>query len=304
MKKRISVFLIFLLLLSGCAKSTNPAGPLVVTTNFPAYDFARQILGDEGQVVLLIPLGGEAHGYEPTLKDLAMVQSCDVFIYNGGESDAYAEQLLEKCDRNKKTVIRMMDHVELLIAGEEHHEHHHQHTHHEADEHIWVTPQNALRIANAIGKGLQTAVPNHAEQYEKNSAVLQKGLQMLVEQYEILRKATHKPLLVADRFPFTYLVQEYDLLYYAAFSGCTSNTEVGVSAMSELLEQARTHEVQTVLYTEFSNGNLASHIAKGVGSKTAVWHSCHNVSKQDFENEITYQQLMMNNLDVLKEALF
>ncbi len=303
MKRLLSIIVGLSLLFCGCAVQTEPARPYVVTTVFPAYDFARRILGGSGQVELLIPLGGEAHGYEPTLQDMAAVKNCDLFIYNGGESDGFAEELLKACDLEKTNVIRLMDHVELLTAGESHHKHNHDHTREEADEHIWTTPKNALSIAKAIGDGLQRENEVEQSAWEDNLNRLLSDLQALQTEYEILKTPTQKPLLVADRFPFTYLAHEYNLTYHAAFSGCTSNTEVGLSAMGELLEEARTHQIQTVLHTEFSQGDLANRIAEAVNGKTAVWHSCHNVSRKDFEQGVTYVVLMTHNLKVLKEAL-
>ncbi|MBQ6818822.1 MAG: zinc ABC transporter substrate-binding protein [Clostridia bacterium] len=304
MKRMTILCLCLALLLCGCFGSPPPqTGLYVVTTVFPAYDFARQVVGGHGRVDLLLPLGGEAHGYEPTLQDLSAVQNCDVFIYNGGESDAFAEDLLAQCDLTDKTVIRMMDHVELLEAGEEHHHEGHKHSPHEADEHIWTAPQNGLLIAKAIGQGIQRADPANGQDYEQNGQALYLRLQALCDEYDVLSAAGDTPLLVADRFPFTYLTQRYHIPYAAAFSGCTSNTEADLHTVGQLIASAKEHRITTVLHTEFSDGVLAQTVADSVGAHTAIWHSCHNVSRQDFENGTTYVALMTRNLTLLKEAL-
>lgn len=304
MKRLLCICLAFVFLLVGCATPQKTDGVFVVTTNFPAYDFARQILGDQGHVELLIPLGGEAHGYEPTLQDLAAVQNCDLIVYNGGESDGFMQSLLAECDRSEKTVIRMMDCVELLEVGEtDHHHHHHEHDLNEADEHVWTTPQNGLAIAKQIARGLQQADPENRGVYEENFARLQQELQQLCTDYECLSAATHKPLLVADRFPFVYLTNQYDLDWQAAFSGCTSKAEADLPTVSRLITHGKQQGVSVVLCTEFSDGVLAKTVADGMGAKTAVWHSCHNVTAEDFEAGVTYGDLMNRNLLVLKEAL-
>ena len=303
MKRLLCVLLGLVLLLGGCTAQKEPSRPFIVTTNFPAYDFARQILGERGQVKLLIPLGGEAHGYEPTLQDLAAIQSCDMIVYNGGESDGFMESLLAECDRSNKTVVRMMDCVELIAVGETDHHHHHERHEHEADEHVWTTPQNGLAVAEKIADGIQRTDPDNKAVYERNFAQLQETLQQLCNDYECLGQATDKPLLVADRFPFVYLTNQYDLDWQAAFSGCTSKTEADLPTVSELISHGKEHAVSVVLCTEFSDGVLAKTVADGMGAKTAVWHSCHNVTEADFNAGVTYAQLMGRNLLVLKEAL-
>jgi zinc transport system substrate-binding protein len=303
MKRLLCLFLCGVLLFCGCSQTLPSQKLSVVATIFPAYDFARQMVGDTAHVTMLLPAGGEVHAFEPTLEDIALIKNCDVFIYNGGESDVWVEDLLGVCDMSQKTVIRMMDSVELLVTGEEDHHHDHHHDHQEADEHIWTLPQNALKIAEDIYKGSVAQNPDEQEVYAKNYSVLQKQLTDLEKEYEILHTHTHTPLVVADRFPFFYLTNFYHLHHVAAFSGCSSNTEASLLTVQQLMEEAKKGQSAVILYTEFSDKVLAKTIANGVGGNIRMWHSCHNVSARDFSSGVTYVELMQNNLQILKEAL-
>lgn len=306
MKRLISLVLCVSIwaLCMGCSAPSPSHTLSVVATVFPPYDFARQISGGAAQVQMLLPPGGEVHAFEPSLRDMAAIENCDVFIYNGGESDGWVEELLSACDTQGKTVIRMMDCVELLAVGEEQHEHHHghEHTEEEADEHIWTTPENALGIAQAIAAGMTAQDPDRKAVYEQGFAALEQQLTALGDSYEGLRSHDGRRLVFADRFPFLYLAHAYHLNYVAAFSGCTSNTEADLATLYTL-KKAAEQASRVVLYTEFSDGVLAETVAKGVGGTTARLHSCHNVTKTEWEQGVTYVSLMKQNLTVLKEAL-
>lgn len=303
MKRLLCIWLCLSLLLCGCATLDAPTGQLkVVATIFPAYDFARQIGGERVQVQMLLPPGGEVHAFEPTLQDLAAIEGCDLFIYNGGESDGWVENLLKECDVSRKTVIRMMDYVELLLPGEQHHEQGHDHTHDGTDEHVWTTPQNGLLLTKAIADGLKRQDPSGSSVYEQEADGLQQQLTALQQKYDCLHQATD-PLVVADRFPFLYLAHQYQLSYEAAFSGCTSNTEADLHTVHRLMTAAQHTRTSVVFYTEFSDGVLAETVARSVGGVTRMWHSCHNVTKAEWQAQVTYVDLMEQNLNVLKEAL-
>ncbi len=303
MKKWICLGLcLTLIFLGGCTPAKKQECLSVVSTIFPYYDFASQIAGENAKVTMLLSPGGEVHGYEPTLKDLALVEQCDVFLYNGGEGDAWVESLLANCDVSHKQVVRLMDTVDLLTVGETHHHEGHHHGVEEADEHIFTDPENALPIAIAIEDAMKKADPSHKKNYEINGAILQQELARLVQEYTVLQGAK-KQLVIADRFPFLYLTTHYNLSYLAAFSGCSSNTEADLKTVYELKTALEQGETKGVLCTEFSDKSLATTLANGVGGKVYVWHSCHNVTREEWENKVTYVQLMNRNLSVLKEVL-
>lgn len=303
MKKWICLGLCLVLtLLGGCAPAKKQECLSVVATIFPYYDFARQMAGGNAKVTMLLPPGGEVHGYEPTVKDLAAIKQCDVFLYNGGEGDAWVEKLLANGDLSSKRILRLMDTVDLLTVGEEHHHKGHHHAVEEADEHIFTTPENALRIAAAIGEVMEQADPSHKEEYQINREKLQQQLTQLAQDYEILQSAK-KQLVIADRFPFLYLTTRYNLSYLSAFSGCSSNTEADLKTVYELKTALQKEPTKAVLCTEFSHKTLANTLANAVDGKVYVWHSCHNVTKQEWEDKVTYVELMTKNLAMLKEVL-
>lgn len=307
MKKLFCIALCFVMVL-GCGCTAHSPAPReenlsVVATIFPYYDFARQIGGEHATVTMLLSPGGEVHGFEPTLQDLALIEQCDVFLYNGGEGDGWVESLLQGMDTSQKQIVRLMDCVELLAEGEEHHHHDHEHSHEEADEHIFTTPQNAKLIAKAVEDAMAEADSSHKEIYQTNGKNLQNQLCDLEQKYECLRGA-EKTLVVADRFPFLYVTQEYDLTYIAAFSGCSANAEADVKTVYQLkTAMEEKGATKQVLCTEFSDQKLAATLANSVGGTVGIWHSCHNVTKEEWEQGVTYLQLMEQNLKVLKGVL-
>ena len=303
MKKIVSIGLcVLMVVLVGCSAPVPTDILSVVATIFPYYDFACQMGGRFAQVSMLIPPGGEVHGFEPTLQDLVLIENCDVFIYNGGQGDSWVEDLLKNCDTSNKQILRMMDHVALLAAEEEDHDHDHHHSHEEWDEHIFTTPGNALKMAQEIAKAMTKADETNRENYQKGFETLKGELTALSKSYEVLRSA-EPPLVIADRFPFLYLTHEYNLSYVAAFSGCTANSEGDLKTLYELKRTASENQSGVILCTEFSNGQLAQTVATGIGGRVARWHSCHNVTKDEWEQKVTYVSLMKENLQVLKEAL-
>lgn len=302
MKKVLCLFLCLLPVLAcGCTPQKQEDSFSVVATIFPYYDFARQIAGEEGEVSMLIPPGGEVHGFEPDLQDLALIEGCDVFLYNGGGDDGWVETLLSKVDTSDMEIVRLMDCVELLAVGEEHHHEGHHHDHHEVDEHIFTTPQNALQIARAIYGAMEKAAGG-AGGFRENYEQLQGELTALLAGYEALRGAENT-LVVADRFPFLYLTHAYGLSYLSAFTGCSAGTEGDLKTLYEMKTAAESYGNKRVLCTEFSDGKLASAVADAVGGQVLRWHSCHNVTAEEWQNKVTYVELMKENLKVLKEVL-
>lgn len=294
-----------LLTVTGCKRdvSQNHKTLSVVTTIFPPYDFVKHIAGDACSLQMLLPAGGEVHAFEPSVKDIAAIENCDIFVYNGGESDVWVEELLAVCDTKHMVIVRMMDYVELLEEGEEHHHEGHHHEQEEADEHVWTTPENALKIASAITDALIKADEEHQAIYQAGFAGLSAQLTELAQAYSVLENRQERVLIIADRFPFLYMTQRYDLLYTAAFSGCTSNTEASLAQLYTLTSAARRQTAPIILYTEFSDRLLANTVAAAANGEARRLHSCHNVTKDEWQAGTSYVSLMQENLKVLKEAL-
>ena len=239
MKRWIAALLCGLLVLglTACGQSAEQEddGKLhIVATIFPAYDFARAAGGDDADVTLLLPPGAESHSYEPTPADILAVQECDLFIYLGGESDAWVDTILDSAERTGAT-LRMVDCVELLeeetVEGMQE-EPGHDHEDHdlgevkEIDEHVWTSPVNAAAITRTIGDTLAELDPARGEAYQERAEAYAGEIDQLDQDFrDFFATAPRKTIVFGDRFPIRYFAEEYDLDYYAAFPGCSTQTE-------------------------------------------------------------------------------
>ncbi len=239
---RLCLLCTAVLLLSGCSALSAPpiydgADLHIVTTVFPPYDFARNVTRGNSAVCVqqLLPPGTESHTFDPTPADILAVRNCDVFIYTGGESDAWVETLLSSADNDGVRIIRMMDCVdaveETVVAGMTHrHDHDHEHAsdsdHIEYDEHVWTDPHNAILITDEIARILCDADPQNAALYRDNAAAYTAELTALDETFhDIAAHAVRHTVVFGDRFPFRYLCDAYGISYRAAFPGCAAESE-------------------------------------------------------------------------------
>lgn len=294
--KKILICLICLLTLCGCApaKAQTQGGRItVVTTIFPLYDFARAVGGDNIDLKMLIRPGTEVHSYDPLPSDMAAVSDCDAFIYIGGESDTWAKNLLETSNINSLALINVVE----PIHEEEHH-------HHSGDEHIWTSPKNAVLMVESICDFLCEADYENASKFKENSRNYIKKISDASKEIKKVVSAKNAPfILVADRFPFAYLAHEYGIEYEAAFGGCAISTDISLKTMSNLTEVINARGVKTIFCTEMSNRNIADALSNQTGVKVLELHSAHNVTSDDFESEITYVDILYQNLEALKEGL-
>ena len=322
--KKTLVFIVILALcagLCGCGKGpfeSGGEGIEIVTTVFPAYDFAREIAGERAKVTLLVPPGSEAHSFEPTPQDIIRVQNCDLLFCNGGESEAWLEEILSGLESGI-SALRMLDCVEALAeefkegmqsAGEAHeheaHEEHEEHEEHEPeyDEHVWTSPVNAALICQALCRRLCEIDPAGAAIYEANCAAYVKALEDLDGAFRrVLDHSVRRTLIFADRFPVRYFVEEYGLDYFAAFPGCADDAEPSAKTVAFLIDRVREENVPAVFYIEFSNEKMANIICEDTGCKKLLFHSCHNVTARQLQNGVSYLELMRGNVESLKEAL-
>ena len=309
-RKVIAVLLVFAVMFGfgGCSGADkNDSGKLkIVTTIFPQYDFARQIGGDRAELKMLVTPGGESHAYEPSPQDITAVKNCDIFICTGGESDVWTEKILAAIGTEDVSVIRMMDcvevveeeHIEVMTEGVFEFEEV------EYDEHVWTSLRNAQVISQAIGEKMMELDEANTEFYRENLEEYVGRLKALDEEYDkAVQAAENKVLIFGDRFPFRYLFGDYGLEYYAAFPGCSTSTDVSAKNVAFLINKAEELSVPAVYYVEFSAGRVADTIAEETGAEALLFHSCHTVSKEEFEGGITYEGLMRNNLEVLKRGL-
>ncbi len=295
-------------LLCGC--SANPSvkddGRLkIITTIFPAYDFARQVFGDTADITLLLKPGMESHSFDPGARDIVAIQDCDLFIYNGGESDVWVENILDMDDPKSLNTLRMMDSVEALeeehIEGTEEHDHPDEE---EYDEHIWTSPKNAARIVASVRDAAIALNPENSEHYEQSANDYITRINDLDSRFEILLSDEERYFIFGDRFPLLYFFKEYGVNYYAAFPGCGSETEPSAQMVAFLSEKLKQDDaIKTVFYIELSNHKLADTLAKDTGVPTAEFHTCHNITAEDFGAGETYVSLMERNYKMLEGVL-
>lgn len=298
--------------LCGCSGSDGGADnsgdkPLVITTIFPAYDFARQVFGDTAEVKMLLKPGQESHSFDPSAKDIVEISGCDLFIYNGGESDEWVESVLKSAP--DVDTFRMTDAVSLL--DEEHsegmqaeEEHEHEEEEQEADEHVWTSPENASAIVSALGEKAAELFPEQSEKLSGNAAAYAEKIEELDGRFAELFDGEDRYFVFGDRFPLLYFFKEYGLSYYAAFPGCGTETEPSARTMTFLLDKLKQPEaVPAVFCIELSSRRLADVLAQDSGLETAVFHTCHNISADDFAAGETWLSLMQRNYDTLTKIL-
>lgn len=288
--------------------SNSDSGKLkIISTVFPPYDLARQIAGDNAEISILLPPGSEIHNYEPSAKDMIAIRNCDIFLYIGGENEQWAEKLINSNDTENVTAVKLIDYVPTLSEDEDEHDHDHDHEHeheHETDEHIWTSPQNAQLMLSAVYDAICKVDPSGKLTYTKNKDAYAKQLSDLDNAYRsAVDNAKNKTIVLADKFPFRYLAHEYGLEFSAAFAACSDESEPGVSTMIKLTKTIKENNIPAVYYLEFSSTKIADTLCDETGATKLMLHSCHNVSKQDIENNVSYVDLMKQNLENLKLTL-
>ena len=326
--KKITVLLLALFMLvsalAGCGKQndTNQTDKLsIVTTIFPEYDWVREILGekaDNAEITMLLDNGVDLHSYQPTADDIVKISDCDLFIYVGGESDEWVEDALRNAANRNMKVINLLEvlgdsvKTEEIVEGMQEEEHEHEdaeeHEHEEeADEHVWLSLKNAKMLVRVISKALQELDPNNKDIYAANADAYVKKLSALDAEYQAaVDAASNKTILFGDRFPFRYLVDDYGLRYYAAFVGCSAETEAGFETISFLAKRVDEWKLPCVLTIEGAQHKIAETVVRNTTAKNQrvlTMDSMQSTTSKDVKNGTTYLSVMEKNLSVLKEAL-
>lgn len=304
--KRITALIISILLtfsLIGCTgqNSEDDGTVSIVVTAFPHYDFARHLtMGVENvEIKMLIPPGSEVHSYEPSPSDILAISTCDMFIYTGGESDTWANSILESSGNDSMKIISFMDICTPDGNISEHEEHNHEY-----DEHVWTLPLFSETICEEIAGALCDIDKKNADVYSKNlSDCIEEFSALDAEFSDIMSSAKRDSIIVADRFPFTHFANHYGLKYHAAYPGCSSSTEPSASVIAELSEQVKHENIHYVFTIEFSNQKIAKNVIYGTNAEILTLHSCHNVTAEEFKSGITYCDLMKQNAANLRKAL-
>lgn len=333
MKKTISVLLSILLLaalFTGCGKteksgrsaSIEREGTLkIVTTIFPVYDWTREIVGENIENVdltLLLKNGVDLHSYQPSSAELVAIADADVFVYVGGHSDAWVADALKNESNPDRITINLFEVLGdtlkplVLSEGMEHHhdDNHDDHNHHhdeESDEHIWLSLARAKASVHALADQFAKADPAHAEIYQANARNYETKLDALDQEYRIASISGHTDtLLFADRFPFFYMADDYGLNYYAAFTGCSAESEASVETVTFLAQKMDELGLKNVLTIENRTHKIPETIIESTKTKNQnilIMNSLQSVTEKQIMEGMTYLDAMKSNLDVLKTAL-
>ena len=298
--------------LCGCTspeKSESSGKLKVIATIFPAYDFARQVFGDTADVKMLLKPGQESHSYDPSAKDIVEISGCDLFVYNGGESDQWVESVLKSAPEVE--TFRLTDAVSLLdeevtVGMQNAGEHDHDEDEHEDeyDEHVWTSPDNASAIVKALGKRAAELFPENADSVTANADSYAGKINELDAKFAELLSGEERYFIFGDRFPLLYFFRHYGLNYYAAFPGCGSETEPSAQTMTFLLDKLRQPDsVPAVFCIELSSRRLGEVLAEDSGLPVVEFHTCHNISADDLAAGETYVSLMERNYEVLSDIL-
>ena len=327
MKKLISLLLSAVLLaslLAGCGTAAPEShGDIkVVTTIFPIYDWVREVAQDDVDINLdlLLDNGVDLHSYQPTAKDIMDISDCDIFIYVGGESDKWVDDTLVQADNKNMTVLDLMDILgdkakeeevkEGMQEGDHEHEEGKEEEHEEGteyDEHVWLSLKNTSLFVDKIAEALSKADPQHAEAFKANAASYQEKLSALDTQYQqAVDNASVKTLLFGDRFPFRYLTDDYSLDYYAAFVGCSAESEASFETISFLSGKVDELNLKSIMQIETSDGSIAKTVKENTKTKDQqilTLDSLQGVTSDRIQAGETYLSVMESNLTVLKQAL-
>ncbi|MBR2523747.1 MAG: zinc ABC transporter substrate-binding protein [Clostridiales bacterium] len=320
--KRLAAFtLAFIMLAGACAGCRVPGqdngSKKIVTTIFPEYDWVREILGDNPagiELTMLLDSGTDLHSYQPTVDDLVSISTCDMFVYVGGESDGWVDDALKDKTNQDMIVIDLLEELGDRVVEEEEvegmeHEHDHDHEEEEAeyDEHVWLSLRNASSLCESIATGIKAMDPDNASVYDANLAAYKDKLAALDEMYtQAVESGTKDTLVFGDRFPFRYLVDDYGINYYAAFSGCSAESEASFETVVFLAGKADELGVDYILKIESGDGRIAQSIidnSSNTGRQILTLDSIQQVTSSDVDAGVTYYSIMEKNLETVRQAL-
>jgi len=325
------------------AETSESSSLSVVTTIFPEYDWVMNILGDNPagvEVTMLLDNGVDLHSYQPTATDMIKISECDMFVYVGGESDEWVEDALKEAVNKNMVVVNLLEVlgdkvkaeevVEGMQGGHDHdhdhehededdhdhdheheegeeHDHEHEEGEEEMDEHVWLSLRNASAICEELEARLEGIDGGNADVYQKNLKSYRDKLASLDEEYQkAVGAGSTDTLLFGDRFPFRYLVDDYALNYYAAFVGCSAETEASFETVTFLAKKVDELSLKCILTIENSDQKIAKTISENTTDKNhtiLALDSMQSTTSKDVKDGVTYISVMEQNLSVLKEAL-
>jgi len=308
MKRIISLILAFVTVVAlfSCKSTDADVSKLkIVTTIFPQYDIASHISGGKADVTMLLPFGSDIHTYEPSVKDMTDVASCDIFIYNGVETEPWTVSILESIDRDNTVVVDLSENITLL-EGDVHESHDHSEDEHihDYDPHFWTSPRNAVVITDEILSALCTVDETNADHYIMNAQNLKVQLSSLdSELSDMAENYDGTPLYFGGKFAFLYMFSEYGFEHRSPYNGCSDQAEPSIKTIADICEDIEKDRVKYIFTEEMSQSKIAKSIADETGTELLVLHSCHNLSKDEAKAGETYVSLMYKNIANMRKAL-
>lgn len=336
MKKKIAVWLSVLMIVTIFAGFASEEKAMkrnsdhkedkikIVTTIFPEYDWVREIIGEKKEnidIQLLLKNGADLHSYQPNTADLLAISKADMFIYVGGHSDKWVEDALKDPINKNRIVINLFDVLDGELKPlketegmadhheEDHHEedHHEEEHHHENDEHIWISLRRAIKSVNYISDQIASIDVQNADTYIQNADYYVKQLEKLDQEYRTSISQGKKDTIVfADRFPFFYMADDYGVNYYAAFTGCSAESEASFETVSILANKIDELKLQCLLTIENRTHKIPETIIENTKSQdqtVLTMNSLQSVTEKNIKDGISYLDVMQSNLEVLKKAL-
>ena len=335
--KKIITGVLAAFMLAGCApkQQQNTTKLKIVATTFPQYDWIREIIGKDNTNVdlqLLMKNGGDLHSYQPTAGDIANIADANLFVYVGGESDEWVDDALEEKTNKDMKVINMMqtlgddiDEEEEGLEDHDHdhdhddkdhdhdhddkdHDHDHDHDHDEIeyDEHVWLSLKRAQKIVKAITDELVELDPTNAKKYQANAEAYIAKLSSLDKSYEsTVNTVKDKTWIFADRMPFHYLAKDYGITTYAAFNGCSTETNASFDTIVTLAKYVDEFGINHIMTIEGSDHKLAKAVIENTAEKNQeilTLNSLQSVSQSDIDKGLTYYGAMEENLKVLAQS--
>lgn len=301
-----SALLIGSFLLGACGQSKETNDELkIMTTFYPMYEFSKQVVGDEGDVELLIPAGTEAHDYEPSAKDIAKISEADAFVYNSAELETWVDRLAESIDTKQTTFIEAAGQIDLMADAEDHdHEHDKQEEehHHAHDPHVWVDPVLAMKEVETIRDVLSEKYPEKKANFEKNAAAYLEELQTLDQEFQAAFKDAKNKTFVTQHAAFAYLAKQYGLTQ-ESIAGISPDEEPNPSRLAELKHYVEDHHVKVIYFEENASSKVAETLAQETGVSLEVLNPLESLTKEQLKAGENYVSVMRDNLDALKASI-
>lgn len=295
-------------------KQNNEEGRLtIVATLFPQYDFARQIAGEYGNVVLLLPPGMESHSYDLRPADMITIKESDMLIYTGQYMETWAQTIIDSLDGSVTVVdaskgITLVKEEDYYIGhhDEDGHEHDsHEGHQHEYDPHIWTDPVYAIQMVRNITEALCAAAPEHTGYFRENAEDYIGQLEALDAAFsQVAAEAADTTIYFGGRFAMTYFIREYGFDCVSAYHDCSAESEPSIASVMKIIDEMKEHGAKAVYYEELADPKVARTIAEETGAQLILLHSAHNVTKREFDGGITYLDIMWQNVENLKEGLY